>query len=79
MPKTFYLTKEDKWINEHFEELVDSYAGQYVAVVGEGIASIGATPWEVEKEAKKKYPGSYPSVLKVPRPQDFISILVTFE
>lgn len=77
--KKFTLRKEDQWINRHFEELVDTYAGRYVAVVGEKVASIGSTPWEVEEEAKKKYPSSRPSVLKVPRPQDFISILVIVE
>jgi hypothetical protein len=71
-----FLTKEDRWISEHFEELVDTYAGRYVAVVGEKVVSVGSTLRKVSDEARKKYPSRQPTILPVPRPQDFISVLI---
>jgi len=30
------LTEDQKWIYEHFSELVDKYAGKYISVAGGG-------------------------------------------
>jgi len=30
------LTEDQKWIHEHFSELVDKYAGKYISVAGGG-------------------------------------------
>jgi len=65
------FTKDQEWIHKHFEELVDQYAGRYVAVANEELF-VGDSPKEVEEKARQKYPDSIPSVLRVPRPVDFI-------
>jgi len=65
------FTKDEAWMHKHFEELVDNYAGRYVAVANEELF-VGDSPKEVEEKARQKYPGSIPSVLRVPRPEDFI-------
>jgi hypothetical protein len=65
------MTKDEQWIHDHFEELVDAYAGRYVAVANEELF-VGDSPKEVEEKARQKYPNSIPSVLGVPHPEDFI-------
>ena len=65
---------DDEWIRRHFEELVDKYAGQY-AVVADGELFVGYDPVQLETEAHKKHPGVIPSVLRVPRPEDFTCAL----
>jgi len=65
------MTKDEQWIHNHFEELVDTYAGRYIAVANEELF-IGESPKEVEEKARQKYSNSIPSVLYVPHPEDFI-------
>lgn len=65
------MTKDQKWIHAHFEELVDNYAGRYVAVANEELF-VGDSTKGVHEQAKAKHPDSIPSLLRVPRPEDFI-------
>ncbi|KON27035.1 hypothetical protein AC481_05995 [miscellaneous Crenarchaeota group archaeon SMTZ-80] len=72
---TKYMTQDHKWIHEHFEELVGKYAGKYVAVANGELVAVGETAGEVDSEARKKYAGIIPSVLLVPREEDFVCAL----
>lgn len=65
---------DNEWIHRHFEELVDTYAGQYVVVAGGELFS-GYDPVPLEERARKKHPSVIPSVLRVPRPEDFTCAL----
>ena len=69
------MTKSQKWITEHFEELVEKYGGKYLAVVDEKIVAIGDSPKEVDKEARKQFPEVIPSVILIPKKEDFTCIL----
>ncbi|MEW6419607.1 MAG: DUF5678 domain-containing protein [Nitrospirota bacterium] len=69
------MTQDQRWIHEHFEELVEKYAGKYVAVVKGELIAVGESAGEVEKIAREKYPDFIPSVLLVPRPEDFVCVL----
>ena len=64
------MTRDQKWIQEHFEELVENYAGRYIAVSNEEVV-VGESLQEVRRTALKKYPSINPSILRVPRPEDF--------
>lgn len=72
---TAYITEDQKWIHEHFEELVEKYAGKYVAVANGELVAVGETAGEVDSKAREKYTGVIPSVLLVPREEDFICAL----
>ena len=69
-----WWTKDNEWVHQHFEELVDRYPGQY-AVVAEGELFVGYDPVPLSAEARKKHPGVMPSVLRIPRPEDFTCAL----
>lgn len=56
------LTKEHSWLLEH-PEIEQSYAGEYVAIVGETVASHG-TDLKVVLQAARK--NGRPVIYKVP-------------
>ena len=62
--------KDDEWIRQHFEELVDRYAGQYILVAG-GEVFAGNDVRRLEAKARRKYPRVTPIGMPVPRPEDF--------
>lgn len=69
------MDKDDRWIVEHFSELVSKYAGKYVAVVNETLVAVGKTGVEVEAKARKIEPNKMPSVLLIPREEDMACLL----
>lgn len=69
------LTENQNWIQEHFGELVERYAGKYVSVAGGGLVAIGDSVREVDQAARAKYPDVVPSVLRVPKEEDFECLL----
>ncbi len=69
------MSTPHKWIYRHFKELVDKYAGKYVAVGENGIISVGLSPKLVEEEARKKSRGKKVSVILVPKPEDLYCLL----
>jgi len=72
---TTYMTEDHKWIHEHFEELVEKYAGRYVAIANGELVAVGESREDVESLAREKYPETIPSVLLVPREEDFTCLL----
>ena len=69
------LTEDQKWIYEHFSELVDRYAGKYISVAAGGIVAVGSSAKEVDNAARAKYPAITPSILRIPRKEDFECLL----
>ena len=69
------MDKDDLWIVEHFSELVENYAGKYIAVTNEELAAVGVTRAEVETKTRKITPEKIPSVLRVPREEDMACLL----
>jgi len=69
------LTEDQKWIYEHFTELVNKYAGKYVSVAGGELVAVGDSAIEVDDAARKKYPTIIPSVLRIPKEEDFECLL----
>jgi hypothetical protein len=69
------MEKDNLWIVEHFSELVDKYAGKYVAVVNEALVAVGDSGKEVEDKARKIEPRKIPSVLRIPREEEMACLL----
>lgn len=68
------MTKDQQWIQEHFEELVDKFAGRYVAVANQEIL-VGDSLRQVRENALQRYPAVNPSILRVPHPEDLVCAL----
>jgi hypothetical protein len=69
------MDKDDLWIIEHFSELVNKYAGRYIAVVNQKLVAVGESGIEVEAKARDIQPNKIPSVLRVPREEDMACLL----
>jgi hypothetical protein len=69
------MDKDNLWIVEHFSELVDKYAGKYVAVVNEALVAVGDSGKEVEDKAREIEPRKIPSVLRIPREEEMACLL----
>jgi len=69
------VSKDQKWIYEHFNELVNKYAGKYVSVAGGELVAVGDSVKEVDNAARAKHPTVIPSILRVPREEDFECLL----
>ena len=72
MPKRIKQYKKDNlWVMEHFEELVDKYGGRFVAVARQKVTGVGRNPVEAENKSLRRCPHVLPSVLHVPQTKDF--------
>lgn len=69
------MNRSQKWITEHFEELVSKYGGKYVGVVGEQVVACALTPKEVMEQAQKLAGAKVVSLLKVPTEEELVCIL----
>ena len=69
------MNQKSRWIAEHFEELVDNYGGQYIAVVDDRVVASGTDPKELEDQVLLEHPGSVPSVLKIPKEEEIVRLL----
>jgi hypothetical protein len=69
------LTEDQKWIYDHFSELVNKYSGKYISVASGEVVAVGDSVKGVDKAAREKYPTIIPSVLRVPREEDFECLL----
>ena len=69
------MDRDDAWIIAHFSELVNKYAGQYVAVVDQKVVAAGTSGKGVEDKAREEVPGKMPSVFRVPREEEMACLL----
>ncbi|NWF93783.1 MAG: hypothetical protein HXY46_12755 [Syntrophaceae bacterium] len=69
------MDKDDLWIVGHFSELVEKFAGKYIAVVNERLVAVGESGRDVEAKACEIEPKKIPSVLRVPREEDMTCLL----
>lgn len=69
------LQQYDEWIAEHLDELVSKYAGKVVAIYGGEVIFIGDSEVEVYRQIFQKGIEPMPLVFRVPREEDFQSIL----
>jgi hypothetical protein len=69
------LHQYDEWIADHLDELVIQYAGKVVAIDEGRIILVGDSEVEVYREIRMKGIEPAPLVFRVPREEDFQSIL----
>lgn len=69
------LAALDNWLTDHFEELVDQYGGQVVAVVDGEVVAVTETEKQADDLAREAYPDSMPFVFPVPTGEELICLL----
>jgi len=65
------LEKDDKWLKEHLEELVEKYPRKVIAVLDQQIVAVGDSVPEVWKAFREKYPDRVPMIFQIPTLADF--------
>jgi hypothetical protein len=73
--ETLQLQEYDEWIADHLDELVTQHAGRVVAIHQGKIAIIGGSEVDVYREVREAGLEPMPLVFRVPREEDFQSIL----
>jgi hypothetical protein len=56
------MDEDDRWIVEHFSELVTKYADKYIAVVNQALVAVWESGTEVEAKAREIEPHKTPSM-----------------
>lgn len=69
-----YNLKDDRWIRDNFEKLVEKHPGEYVAVAG-GQAVFGQTRQEAEEKLHRKVKLVLPSVMQIPHQESLTCAL----
>lgn len=69
------LIEDQEWIHEQFNELVDKYTDKYVSVACGKLVAVGGSVKDRDEAARAKHPKVVPSVLRVPKEEDFECLL----
>jgi hypothetical protein len=69
------LKKMNDWYTRLFEELVEKYPGKAVAIVNGEIVEVGETEVEVDRLARRRFPGEIPLVVTVPTEDELVCLL----
>jgi hypothetical protein len=69
------LEQYDDWMKNHYEQLVQKYPHQAIAVVDDEIVAVGKTEKEVDEIARQRYPDKIPFVTTLPSEEDFVCLL----
>jgi hypothetical protein len=69
------LAGYDRWVAEHFDELVRNHAGKYIAVHRNELVAVGNSYAEVWAEVKKRRLEEPPLTMQVPGIEDLEAIL----
>lgn len=74
-PKDEVMSSDEKWITEHFEELVAHYGGKYVGIAKRKVIAVGAGANEVAKKARDMVEPTQLHIVKVPTAQEMSCLL----
>ena len=74
-PKNAKRFDADKWLTKNFEQLVDKYPGEFL-VIANGKIYRNGSPGQLRDKAIKENPGAVIMGHRVPRPKDFLCVLI---
>lgn len=69
------LEKDDEWLKSHFEEIVDRYARQVIAILDQEIVEVGESIHDVQRKVAEHHPARIPFVFEVPSREEFTCLL----
>ncbi len=69
------MSPDEKWIAEHFEELVTQFGGKYVGIVKRQVIAVGEGADEVAEQAKGQVAAKQLHIVKIPTPEELSCLL----
>jgi hypothetical protein len=69
------MSRDETWITEHFQELVERYGGQYVGIANRQVIAVGDGADEVAEKAKDLVERKRLHIVKVPTEQEMSCLL----
>lgn len=69
------MLTDEKWITQHFEELVTAYGGKYIGVAKRQVIAVGEGADEVAELAKDKVKPRQLHIVKIPTVQEMTCLL----
>lgn len=65
-PEAGYSNPDSTWVRDHFNELVEKYSGEVVAILDRQVVCHGSGYHEVMEEFKKGHPIARPTIVSIP-------------
>jgi hypothetical protein len=69
------MSRDETWITEHFQELVEHYGGKYVGIANRRVIVVGEGADEVAEKARDLVELSRLHIVKVPTEQEMSWLL----
>ena len=69
------MSSDEKWITQHFEELVAEYGGKYIGVAKRQVIAVGEGADEVAEIAKDQVKPQQLHIVKIPTAQEMTCLL----
>lgn len=69
------MSRDETWITEHFQELVDHYGGKYVGIANRRVIAVGDGADEVAEKARDLVEYKRLHIVKVPTEQEMSWLL----
>ena len=69
------LMAHDRWVKQHFGELVRKFPGKFIAVHRGKLVAVGSSHKEVCAAAEKHGVEEPPLTMQVPTPEDLTAVL----
>ena len=69
------MTRDETWITEHFQELVERYGGRYVGIANGQVIAVGDGADEVAEKARDLIARKRLHIVKVPTVQEMSCLL----
>ena len=69
------MARDETWITEHFQELVERYGGKYVGIANRQVIAVGDGADEVAEKAAALVEHKRLHIVKVPTAQEMSCLL----
>jgi hypothetical protein len=69
------MMRDETWITEHFQELVERYGGRYVGIANRRVIAVGDGADEVAAKARDLVQRGRLHIVKVPTAQEMSCLL----
>lgn len=70
------LEEDDRWLADHYDELIDQYAGKVIAIENGQIIAIGDSWEEIRHQLPETTSGVMPHVIDVPFPEQLENLWI---